>query len=167
MRIVVLSLIASLTLLAPHARAEQSGAPSTSVTVSGPSGRPVAIDLEALARLPIQQVTVTFRSAQGSRTVTFAGPLLWNVLEQTKAVDPVQHQNQVSQIVVLVGRDGYRAVLALAELAPEFEGKQVILAQQMDGQPLGVEHLRVVVPVDKRGGRSVRDIARIEVMPLP
>jgi hypothetical protein len=58
-------------------------------------------------------------------------------------------------------------VLALAELAPEFEGKQVILAQQMNGKPLGNGHLRVVVPADKRGGRSVRDIARIGVETLP
>jgi hypothetical protein len=50
---------------------------------------------------------------------------------------------------------------------PNFEGKQIILAQQMDGKPLGNGHLRVAVPADKRGGRSVRDIACIEVKTLP
>jgi hypothetical protein len=42
------------------------------------------------------------------------------------------YREQVSQSVVILGRDGYRAVLALGEIAPEFEGKQVILAERMD-----------------------------------
>jgi hypothetical protein len=88
---------------------------------------------------------------------------LWTVLQKAGVIDPALHREQVSQSVVIVGRDGYRAVLAVGEIAPEFEGKQVILAERIDGQPLDAEHLRVVVPLDKRGGRSVRDVARIEV----
>jgi hypothetical protein len=78
------------------------------------------------------------------------------------------HREQVSQTVLILGRDGYRAVLALGEIAPEFEGEQVILAaERMDDQPLDAEQLRIIVPLDKRGGRSVREVARIEVsMPL-
>ncbi|MBV9825125.1 MAG: hypothetical protein JO001_05565 [Alphaproteobacteria bacterium] len=41
------------------------------------------------------------------------------------------------------------------------------MAQQMDGKPLGPDHLRAVVPADKRGGRSVRDVVKIEVVRLP
>jgi hypothetical protein len=33
---------------------------------------------------------------------------------------------------VVTGRDGYAAVLALAEIDPEFEGKQVLLAYRRD-----------------------------------
>lgn len=64
---------------------------------------------------------------------------------------------------MIVGRDGYRAVQALGEIPPEFEAKQVILAERMNGNPLAPDHFRIVVPLDKRGGRSVRDVARIEV----
>jgi len=71
--------------------------------------------------------------------------------------------DQVSQTIMILGRDGYRAVLALGEIAPEFEAKRVILAERIDGKPLDADHLRVVVPLDERGGRSVRDVARIEV----
>ena len=63
-------------------------------------------------------------------------------------------------------RDGYHAVLAVGEIAPEFEAKQVILSERMDGKPLDADHLRVVVPLDKRGSRSVRDVVRIEVTAL-
>jgi hypothetical protein len=54
------------------------------------------------------------------------------------------------------------AVLALAEIDPEFEGKQVLLAFRRDGQPMPGE-LRLVVPGDRRGGRSARDVVRIEL----
>jgi hypothetical protein len=54
-------------------------------------------------------------------------------------------------------------VLALGEIAPEFEVKQVILAERMDGKPLDAYHLRVVVSLDKRGGRSAWDVTHIEV----
>jgi hypothetical protein len=54
-------------------------------------------------------------------------------------------------------------VLAHGEIAPEFEAKQVILAERMDGKSLDAYHLRVVVPLDKRGGRSVWDMTHIEV----
>jgi hypothetical protein len=70
----------------------------------------------------------------------------------------------VSQIVVITGRDGYRAVLGVGELAPEFENKPMMLADKMDGKPVGAGHLRVVVPLDKHGGRSVRDVVGIEVV---
>jgi hypothetical protein len=44
------------------------------------------------------------------------------------------------------------------------EGKQVTLAERMDGKPLDPAHFRVVVPGDKRSARSVRDVVRIAVM---
>jgi len=113
------------------------------------------------------KVRVAFLTEHGVHAASFEGPLLWTVLQKAGAVDPAKHRDQVSQWIVIIGRDGYRAVLALGEIAPEFEGKQVLLAERMDGQPLGVDHLRIVVPLDKRGGRSVREVTRIEVTAVP
>jgi len=97
----------------------------------------------------------------------FEGPLLWTVLEKAGVIDLAKRRDRVSQTIMIVGRDGYHAVLALAEIAPEFEAKQVILVERMDGTPLDADHLRMVVPLDKRGGRSVRDVVRIEVTAQP
>lgn len=63
----------------------------------------------------------------------------------------------------MTGRDGYTAVLALAEVDPEFEGKQVLLAYRRDGQPMDGHALRLVVPGDHHGGHSVRDVVRIDL----
>ena len=89
------------------------------------------------------------------------------VLKKTGNVAGEAHHNQISESVFVTARDSYRAVVALGEFAPEFEGKSMILADRMDGRPLRVDHLRVIVPLDKRGGRSVRDVMRIELVAAP
>jgi DMSO/TMAO reductase YedYZ molybdopterin-dependent catalytic subunit len=162
------TLAASAMLVMAAATAPSDAAePQTGIAVVGPSKLPVNLSLRELAELPTTQVQTNFLTEDGRHAATFDGPLLWTVLQKAGVINPAKHREQVSQTVMILGRDGYRAVLAVGEIAPEFEGKQVILAEQMDGKPLDAEHLRVVVPLDKRGGRSVRDVARIEVAALP
>jgi len=158
------TLLASMALVASVATAPLGAAETaTGITIVGPSRAPVNLSLGELAQLPATQVHTDFLTENGPHAASFEGPLLWTVLQRAGVIDAAKHREQVSQTIIILGRDGYRAVLALGEIAPEFEAKQVILAERMDGSPLEVEHLRVVVPLDKRGGRSVRDVARIEV----
>jgi len=138
--------------------------PQNSIVITGQTNTPVHFGIEELAGLPAIQVKTAFHTDRGTNTAFFEGPLLWTVLQKVGAIDPDKHREQVSQTVIITGRDGYRAVLAIGEISPEFEAKQVILAERMDGKSLDADHLRVVVPLDKRGGRSVRDVARIEVL---
>ena len=136
---------------------------ASGLVVAGGSGRGVTVTADDLAKLPAVQVGVSFETGHGRRQASFNGPLLWTVLDHAGAIDATKPREQVRQVVLVTGRDGYMAALSLGEIAPEFESKQVILAEQMDGQPLGPEHLRLVVPGDRRGGRSVRDVVRITV----
>ncbi len=96
----------------------------------------------------------------------FAGPLLWTVLTQTRAIDPAKPKEAVREAVLVTGSDGYTALLAVGEIAPMFEDKQVILATTMNGKNLAPGHLRIVVPGDKKGGRSVYDVVSIAVLTL-
>lgn len=150
----------------PAGTAEPAPAGSGGLAVSGP-GREVMLAGAALNALPFVQVTVPAGAAPGARSHSFEGPLLWTVLAQAGAVDPAKFHGDVRSTVVLTGQDGYTAVLALGELSPEFENKQVILALRADGQPLEPGHPRVVVPGDKRGGRGVHDLVRINVAAGP
>jgi hypothetical protein len=70
---------------------------------------------------------------------------------------------RLRRTIMVTGRDGYTAVLALAEIDPEFEGKQVVLAYRRDGKPIDGNALRLVAPGDRHGGRSVRDVVRIDL----
>src|SRR4051812_10494092 len=108
MRRLLLAIRLGAILIAVPLTAHSAEQPGGAVTITGPSSEPTALDADNLARLPTQQIAISFLSAQGNRSVTFTGPLLWNMLEQYKVIDPAQHQAQVSQYVVLIGRDGYR-----------------------------------------------------------
>ena len=114
--------------------------------------------------MPAVKLALAFETEHGPQQAEFEGPLLWTVLAQANAVDPAMAREQVRQSVLITGSDGYSAVLGLGEISPSFEGKQVIIAERMDGQPLGPGHLRLVVPGDRRGGRSVRDVAGIAIL---
>lgn len=93
---------------------------------------------------------------------TWGGPLLWDLLVAAGAIDPARPAEQVRLSVRVTGADGYVAVIAAAELSPEFAGRPVLLAIRRDGAPLpGLP--RLVVPGEKRGGRAVRDVVRIDV----
>ena len=157
--LIALPMLLTALALAPL----RAGEPQGAITVLGPSRSAVNLSLGELAQLPTTQLQTNFLTENGPHVASFEGPLLWTVLQKAGAIDPAKHRDQVSQTIMILGRDGYRAVLALGEIAPEFEAKQVILAERMDGTPLDADHLRMVVPLDKRGGRSVRDVVRIEI----
>jgi DMSO/TMAO reductase YedYZ molybdopterin-dependent catalytic subunit len=153
-----LTLAASLATVGPVAEAQPA---QGTIAIQTGSAPPVIITAEDVARLPVIQLRVAFDTEHGPRQALFEGPLLWTVLDHAHAIDPAKPSAQVREIIALTGRDGYSAVLGLGEISPDFEGKQVILAERMDGKPLGPDHLRVVVPGDRKGGRSVRDIVQI------
>jgi DMSO/TMAO reductase YedYZ molybdopterin-dependent catalytic subunit len=70
----------------------------------------------------------------------------------------------LAQYVVATGLDGYKSVVALGEIDPEFHPGQVLVCDGMDGKPLGATGpFRLVVTEDKRPARSVRNLVSLEV----
>ena len=49
------------------------------------------------------------------------------------------------------------------EIAPDFGAEPAMIACQRDGAPLGGTGFRLVIPGDKHGGRSVRDVTAITI----
>ena len=163
-RIAILAAALVVAGAAAFAQPASPGAPALPPLVLVIPGRgPLNVAADDLAKLPATPITTSFLTEHGTRTGSFSGPLLWAVLTQFGAVDAEKHRDAVHQALLITGQDGYVAVLAMAEIAPEFEGKQAILATTADGKPLD-GHLRLVVPADRRGGRSVRDVVRIEIV---
>lgn len=132
------------------------------VLIVGANGSHPIVPTE-MAKLATVDLTASFMTDHGQRKAAFSGPLLWDVLTKAGAIDTAKPKDTTRQIVTVIGSDNYVAVLAVGEISPEFEGKPVILATSMDGKPFEDGKLRVVVPLDKRGGRSVRDVVKIEV----
>ena len=117
--------------------------------------------LAELQALPPVTVEVQHTEANAVQRTSFTGALLWSLVSAAGPVDEPGKRTFLQHSVLARGRDGYAVVLAIGELDPNFEGKQVLVAYAQDGKPLPA--LRLVVPVDARAGRSVRDLASIEV----
>jgi DMSO/TMAO reductase YedYZ molybdopterin-dependent catalytic subunit len=153
-------------LLAVACGAPLLGAPAaaqTGVDVRLPDGRAehVRIDAFPTVRVPVQE--------NGLKRV-YEGVLLRDVLASLNV--PLGERlrgSAMGQVVVVVGQDGYRVVLALPEVDERFTDQQVLIATGHDGHGLIPDHgpLRLIVPRDKRPGRWVRQVVRVEVRDLP
>jgi Oxidoreductase molybdopterin binding domain len=120
------------------------------------------IDLAMVEKLPVVEEKISFLTSHGPEQASYTGALLWSVLDRAEMLGG-DRRARLRRTIVVTGRDGYMAAVALAEIDPEFEGKQVLLAYRRDGQPIDGNTLRLVVPGDRHGGRSVRDVVRIEL----
>jgi len=71
----------------------------------------------------------------------------------------------LANYVLATGSDGYRAVLALAEIDPSFHPGEIVVADTMDGKALDAHSgpFKLVVSEDKRPARSVRNLVSIEL----
>lgn len=74
----------------------------------------------------------------------------------------------LGQVLVFVGADGYRGVLALAELDATIGHRRAVLVDREDGAPLTAARLprRVIIEGDGRPSRWVTQLVRIEVVSL-
>jgi molybdate transport system substrate-binding protein len=121
------------------------------------------LSFERLAALKPVTQRVGFLTSQGEQQNEWTGPLLWDVLAASGVADAIKPAEHVRLAVRVTGADGYTAVVALAEISPQFAGRPVQLADHLNGALLPGHGLRLVVPGDKRGGRSVRDVVRIDI----
>ena len=116
-----------------------------------------------IAALPRTSQKVQPEQGHGDAPVEWTGPMLWDVLVAAGAADPAKPAEQVRQMVRVVAQDGYVVVLALAELSPQFAGKPIQLVDTRNAAPIPGNGLRLVVPGERRAGRSARDVVRIDV----
>lgn len=149
----VASIFAALLALSPAALA-QNVSLIESVQHAG------SIDPTMVEQLPATESTIAFQTSHGPQKATYTGATLWSVLQKSASLNSDPRQ-RLHQVVIVTGNDGYTAALALAEIDPDFEGKPVLLAYKRDDKPLN--DLRLVVPGDKFGGRSVQNVVRIEI----
>ena len=160
-------LITGLIAVAPALGAPPpAGADGDAVVIVGAQRRS-ALTLGALSALAPVTVRIAKQTSHGPAGESYDGPLLWTLLVRAGLVDPVRPRSEVMQTILVTGRDGYSAAVALGEISPQFEGKAVILADRKDGEPLAANHLELVVPGDKRRARDVHDVVRIEVEGAP
>jgi hypothetical protein len=121
------------------------------------------LSLERIAALARTTQRVGFTTGRGEQQNEWAGPLLWDVLGASGLIDGANPREQAHLAVRVTGADGYSAVIALGEISPQIADRPILVADRLNGAPLPEHALRLIVPGDRLGGRSVRDVVRIAI----
>jgi hypothetical protein len=115
-----------------------------------------------LAALPHATITVYNEHAKANQT--FSGvPLI--ALLTPLGVQAKPHGKELRLYLVAEGADGYQVVYSVAEVNPDVHDGQVIVADSLNGKPLGGNGpLQLVATGEKRPARWVRNLVQIRVM---
>ena len=137
-----------------------------SLTVVGP-GKTLTLSAKDWAALP--KATLKATNPHDKTTSTYSGVLLRDLLHQVGVpTGEAMRGKELANCVRLTASDGYVAVFALAELEPSIRDEDVLVADSVDGKPLGGSRgpLQLIVPGDKRPARWIRMLTRVEVVSM-
>lgn len=168
------ALVASLMLMSllfascPDYLVSAQNAPASAILkIGGNVSTPLELTAADLKNMP--RKTLTVANPHEKKSETYEGVLLQTLL--AKAGAPQGHDMRgpaMATYVLAEASDGYRVVFSLAELDADFTDAQVLVADTLDGAPLGgnLGPLRLVVPQDKRPARWVRMLKSLTVVQL-
>ncbi len=152
-----------------HAVVANAAGPTTEFTVTGGVRNPSTQTLATLqAATPIEQ-TDLFQAGSTPQTHTYIGASLWGTLDNAGIiVDPSVDNDILDKYVVATASDGYRVVLSLGELNPNFGARPDLLAyaERVGGNvaPLTADGVaRITAPGDPKGGRYLSNLANLDV----
>jgi|GEM_PF-1570103 len=141
--------------------------PQTPATlaVTGDVPTPLALNAADLAAMPRAALTVKDDGVD----VRYEGVWVHTILAKAGVKQGAELRGKALATGVLAeASDGYQVLVAIAEFDPAFRETQALLADRVDGKPL-LPHqgpLRLVVPGEGRGARSVRMLTALRVISL-
>lgn len=110
---------------------------------------------------------VDMNDPHGGKT-SYDGVALQTILSKAGITFGHMRGKALTGYVLAEARDGYEILFSFGELDPEFGNTRAIVADTQDGKPLGPNKgpVRLVVPADKQGARSVRMLEKLDVVEL-
>ena len=167
-RVFVLAVFVS-PILQAIARTPQSSAQtvtgSPELRISGAVSTPLVLTIADLKKMPRETLTVV--NPHDKKTEVFEGVALEELLRRAGVPHGENLRGPVMATYVLAeAADGYRVIFALAELDSGILESEVIVADTMDGTPLGANQgpFRLVAPHEKLPARWVRMLKSITVV---
>jgi hypothetical protein len=126
-----------------------------------------SIDQQLLRSLPEQTLSLTIRSPRRNSDYTFKGALLLDYVRAAGMLPPAHKLGGFSNMYFkAAAEDGMTIAVAYAEIAHAFARKTVLLAYEQDGEEIRAG-VRLVVPGDGLGGRSIYGVTTIEAVSVP
>ncbi|WP_161992654.1 molybdopterin-dependent oxidoreductase [Aureimonas leprariae] len=146
------------------ATAEMPAGSVPKIEVAGEGVQNIALDRSDLSAMPSVEQEIAFQTSKGEHRGRYRGVPLLAVLERVGLLAADGHHAELRRSVLVKGRDGYSVAFSVGELEPDFGDRAAMIALTENGRPLFErEGLRLIMPGDKRGARSVMDVVRIEV----
>lgn len=147
--------------------AAPSAAPAKAATdtlsVGGAVETPLTLSLVDLAKMPRTTVNIN----EDGVIVPYSGVLLAEVMKRAGAPSGAKLRGKALATYLLCeAKDGYRAVLALAEFDADFSDNPILVADTRDGKPLFDYQgpFRLIAPRDKRAARGVRRLTKLTLV---
>lgn len=151
-------LIATAFLVA----AASNAAAQYAIDVVTAEGRAVTVSLDGLERKTV------ITGDRGLKT-TFEGVAMRDVLAKAGIkLGEALKGKALAQVVLATAKDGYQVAYAIAELDAAFTDQIVLIADTRDQRPLIADSgpLQIVVPLDKRAARWMRQVIKLEIKQL-
>jgi DMSO/TMAO reductase YedYZ molybdopterin-dependent catalytic subunit len=152
--------------LLPAQTVAQTAAEELKLVVSGDVPMPLTLTAKDFAAMPRESVEMP--DPDGGKT-TYEGVPLQEILKKAGISFGRQLRGkELAGYVLASANDGYQIVFSLGELDPDLGGVRAIVADKRDGKPLFQYQgpVRLVLPNDKAGARSVRMLEKLEVVKL-
>jgi len=166
-RLLAICLCLTLGLCVSVRSHAQNTSPAATLKVEGKVATPLALSGADLKAMPRKIVKVV--NPHDKKTEVYEGVLLSDIFR--KAGAPMAHDLRgatMTTYVVAEASDGYRVIFSMAELDSDFTDADAIVADTVDGTPLGPNEgpFKLVVPHDKRPARWVRMLQSLTVSQL-
>lgn len=171
MRVSLFAFLSAWLVLAGLSGAVQSGvfaqtaAAPAELRIGGAVSTPLVLTIADLQKMPRKNLTVV--NPHDKKTENYEGVLLEELLRKAGVQQGENLRGPALACYVLAeAADGYRVVFSLAEVDSGILDSEVMVADTMDGAPLGdkVGPFRLVAPHEKRPARWVRMLKSITVV---
>ncbi len=141
----------------------QTAEKQATVKVSGEVTTPLELKLADMQLFP---QTIVSRKDRDGKDHTYSGVILATILQKAGVTlgKDLRGEN-LTKYVKVEASDGYQVLFALAELDKDFTDRTIILATQVDGNPLaaGDGPFRIIVQDEKKPARCIKQVTTIKI----
>ena len=163
------ALAAPSALLGQQATSPAQNPPAPAeLHIGGDIATPLVLSAEEFKKMPRKTLKVV--NPHEKKTEVYEGVPLEELLRRAGVPQGSNMRGAaMASYVVAEATDGYRVVFSLAELDPGIVESEVIVADTLDGAPLGAKQgpFKIVAPHEKRPARWVRMLKSLTVVKVP
>lgn len=165
MRFSIRAAVLALVLSLAQPRASAQSDLSASLRIAGNVTTPLSLAAKDLKAMP--RTTLKVLNPHENKEETYEGVAVQELLRRAGVPQNQKLRGSAMATYVLAeASDGYVVLYSLAELDADFQNSEVIVADTMNGSPLGEKQgpFKMVAPHDKRPARWIRMLKSLTVV---